>query len=223
MTPKNMLVADSISEGVAIDYVCSFAAQPGLGIDWSSLIMPLDGSKLLPAKVVPSMTPPQAKLAKPTRKVNSSREPASCRRFVQNDESSGDETCEFFPLLRDATEAECLEAIRAASVQVLNKADTDRRTALHHMVRRNMKNVSRAILSRPDFEALQVWDKDGYTAMHIAVQQEDAALCRIFLEKDATLALVENSAGETTAELAMRLGNRLIIEVFQACRCRSRA
>eukprot|EP00440_Ansanella_granifera_P016637 gb/GFBE01018073.1/.p1 GENE.gb/GFBE01018073.1/~~gb/GFBE01018073.1/.p1 ORF type:complete len:216 (+),score=43.65 gb/GFBE01018073.1/:1-648(+) len=187
---------------------------PMIDFNLSPLSTPveLNFSKSVPVKVVPLMSPPKKR---PTAVDRVSR----CRSAVE-DESSGDDQLPFFTLLRDGSEAECLEAVRSACVQALNKADCNRNTALHHAVRRCMPDVGQAILAREDFEALQVWDRNGDTALHVAVQQADEHMCRLILQKDATLALAENNAGETAAELALHMGNRSVIGAFQACRSR---
>eukprot|EP00931_Biecheleriopsis_adriatica_P057145 TRINITY_DN33897_c0_g1_i2.p1 TRINITY_DN33897_c0_g1~~TRINITY_DN33897_c0_g1_i2.p1 ORF type:complete len:236 (+),score=48.48 TRINITY_DN33897_c0_g1_i2:106-813(+) len=187
----------------------SMLTPPGLDLDWS---------QLLPAKVVPLMSPPTGGkhrlFASAWQHAPQDEEPTSSDESLPSSDSS---EC-FFDVLRSGSETDCLEVIQSASVQVLNKADADRRTALHHAVRRRLPEVIRALLSRSDFEAMQVWDSDGETAMHRAVRQGDVDSCLVILEVDATMALAENSSGETAAEVAMCLGNRSIIKAFQACR-----
>mmetsp|Transcript_26337 Transcript_26337/g.62790 ORF Transcript_26337/g.62790 Transcript_26337/m.62790 type:complete len:195 (+) Transcript_26337:84-668(+) len=122
--------------------------------------------------------------------------------------------------LRSGGEGECLIRVNQASIQDLNRTDNTGSTPLHHSVRRRMLEVSRAILARPDFEALQEWDSRGDTVLHCAVKQADAAACCLILAKDATMALAENSSGQTAAEVAMRSGDRSIISAFQECRAR---
>eukprot|EP00930_Biecheleria_cincta_P102264 TRINITY_DN93954_c0_g1_i1.p1 TRINITY_DN93954_c0_g1~~TRINITY_DN93954_c0_g1_i1.p1 ORF type:complete len:259 (-),score=52.66 TRINITY_DN93954_c0_g1_i1:160-936(-) len=209
-----------------------------------------DFHKLLPAKVVPSMSPPRSRFNDALGKKNPSdkalppvgrspRIPSDAalpplgrtlprRRgdTEAKDDSSSDEDRaggeaaqqQFFQVLRSGSQAECLEEVCNAYMQVLNKADSRRMTALHYAVRRRMPKVCQALLARPEFEALQAWDDAGDTAMHAAVSQGDEALCHLILAKDPTLALAENSTGETASELALRLGSRPVIRAFQACR-----
>lgn len=168
--------------------------------DQLSLERPLPG---LPAKVVPSMA--LAQLATTFRSQYS--------KMPMRQELS---LCE---VMRLGSEADCLERVQEATVQELNRTD-DSGTPLHHSVRRRMVEVSRAILARSDFEALQEWDSQGETALHQAVKQADAASCCLILAKDATMALAENSSGQTAAEVAMRSGDRAVITAFQECRAR---
>jgi len=206
-----------------------------------------DFHKLLPAKVVPLMSPPKQRLAKlPPKSQVEKFSGVAARRMpsdaalpplgrcpprrpgdaeAKDDSSSDDDRAgsevaqqHFFEVLRSGTQAECLEEVCNAHMQVLNKADSRRMTALHYAVRRRMPEVCQALLERPDFEALQAWDDAGDTAMHAAVSQGHEALCHFILAKDPTLALAENSAGETASELALRLGSRPVIRAFQACR-----
>lgn len=204
-----------------------------------------DFHKLLPAKVVPLMSPPKSRRPKlqgkpQLEKLNSAaaRTPSdtvlpALARFpprrpgdteAKDDSSSDDDRAgslaqqQFFEVLRSGSQAECLEEVCNARMQVLNKADSRRMTALHYAVRRRMPEVCQALLARPDFEAIQAWDGAGDTAMHTAVSQGHEALCHLILAKDPTLAMVENSSGETASELALRLGSRPVIRAFQACR-----
>eukprot|EP00440_Ansanella_granifera_P073572 gb/GFBE01079837.1/.p1 GENE.gb/GFBE01079837.1/~~gb/GFBE01079837.1/.p1 ORF type:complete len:254 (+),score=53.66 gb/GFBE01079837.1/:1-762(+) len=124
----------------------------------------------------------------------------------------------FFHTLQTQKEETCLMAVKAAGLELLYRPNKDQMTVLHLAVQRNFPKVAEAVLSRLNVDAITVLNSDGDTALHSAIREGKEALCRAFLQKDSSAALITNQAGETAASLARRLGRKSVLQFLKRSR-----